>query len=154
MKQDLEHLAHNLQPWRPWRILRLDNGWAPVLPCTQETSAAFAEGCASVVRNKICSLMQGKCVLFYFVFFLSQCEKISLEKVQQWACILIVGVRNIKLRNQHKNVLLLQILLESLAEESAKLLQSPRLNESVIDIPLLKKRVRQNMMKHVRKQQP
>lgn len=69
MKQDLEPLAHNLQPWQPWRILRLDNGLAPILPCTRETSAAFAEGCALVVRNKMCPLMQGKCVLLYLVFF-------------------------------------------------------------------------------------
>lgn len=48
---------------------------------------------------------------------------------------------NIKLRNEHKNVLLLRTLLEILAEESAKLLLSSRLNESVIDRPLLKKSV-------------
>lgn len=52
MKQDLEHLAHNLQPWRPWRILKLDNDWAPILPCTQETSAAFVKGCALVLETK------------------------------------------------------------------------------------------------------
>lgn len=58
---------------------------------------------------------------------------------------------NIKLRNQHKNVLLLEALLESLAEKSAKLPLSSRLNESVIDRPLLKISVRQNMIKHLRK---